>query len=414
LIAFENERTVFEENIEDIPFDIFQKAVRKIDDLVDESIIDFVKKAFSSDEENIGSFSKALFICSRFYYDERLLVGVFEYLKRKEDRYYKDFHSFRFKNADVNSIFNRIPGIEVIKRIRLTDVLDLLINPFKYGKAATILAAGFITHLNEASDEQWDKVKDFYLRCFQCQDKDFLYYILINLDSYFRTKPKGVNEVYEAFKKTYEGHFWGFAENCVIEIMEAMGELEPCENDVFVEGLAKRALNCEKNNDYSVGQELATLYFEEIEYLWSAPAKVRAIIGDEAYKKALQFAFNDPELNDCEMILSDMLFFISEFNDDNTLEILRRYCYYTSEHYRYQGKWDGVRTDALKGLYMKPDVLKLNVLLGEFYSSKEYTYKIFFLFYRYEDGIVFVSRILYGRRDYTRILFGDLPEDEGK
>ena len=38
----------------------------------------------------------------------------------------------------------------------------------------------------------------------------------------------------------------------------------------------------------------------------------------------------------------------------------------------------------------------------------------YLIFYRYEDGIVFVSRILYGRRDYTRILFGNLPEDEEK
>lgn len=36
----------------------------------------------------------------------------------------------------------------------------------------------------------------------------------------------------------------------------------------------------------------------------------------------------------------------------------------------------------------------------------------YLIFYRYEDGIVFVSRILYGRRNYTRILFGDLLEDE--
>ncbi|MCR4441629.1 MAG: type II toxin-antitoxin system RelE/ParE family toxin [Peptococcaceae bacterium] len=38
----------------------------------------------------------------------------------------------------------------------------------------------------------------------------------------------------------------------------------------------------------------------------------------------------------------------------------------------------------------------------------------YLIFYRCEDGIVFVSRILYGRRNYTRILFGDLPEDEEK
>ena len=39
-------------------------------------------------------------------------------------------------------------------------------------------------------------------------------------------------------------------------------------------------------------------------------------------------------------------------------------------------------------------------------------YANYLIFYRYEDDIVFVSRILYGRRDYTHILFGDLPEDE--
>lgn len=38
----------------------------------------------------------------------------------------------------------------------------------------------------------------------------------------------------------------------------------------------------------------------------------------------------------------------------------------------------------------------------------------YLIFYRYEDEIVFVSRILYGRRDYMRILFGNLPEDEEK
>lgn len=34
----------------------------------------------------------------------------------------------------------------------------------------------------------------------------------------------------------------------------------------------------------------------------------------------------------------------------------------------------------------------------------------YLIFYRYEDGVVFVSRILYGRRDYLHILFGDLPK----
>lgn len=31
----------------------------------------------------------------------------------------------------------------------------------------------------------------------------------------------------------------------------------------------------------------------------------------------------------------------------------------------------------------------------------------YLIFYRYEDGNVFVSRILYNRRDNTRILFGE-------
>jgi plasmid stabilization system protein ParE len=38
----------------------------------------------------------------------------------------------------------------------------------------------------------------------------------------------------------------------------------------------------------------------------------------------------------------------------------------------------------------------------------------YLIFYRYEDETVFVSRILHGRRDYMRILFSDLPEDEEK
>ncbi len=38
----------------------------------------------------------------------------------------------------------------------------------------------------------------------------------------------------------------------------------------------------------------------------------------------------------------------------------------------------------------------------------------YLIFYRYEEGVVFVSRIVYGRRDYLRILFGDLQEDKGR
>ena len=35
----------------------------------------------------------------------------------------------------------------------------------------------------------------------------------------------------------------------------------------------------------------------------------------------------------------------------------------------------------------------------------------YLIFYRVDSDYVSVYRILYGRRDYTRILFGDLPEE---
>lgn len=38
----------------------------------------------------------------------------------------------------------------------------------------------------------------------------------------------------------------------------------------------------------------------------------------------------------------------------------------------------------------------------------------YLIFYRFEDGDIFVSRILFGRRNYMHILFGDLPEKEEK
>ena len=33
-------------------------------------------------------------------------------------------------------------------------------------------------------------------------------------------------------------------------------------------------------------------------------------------------------------------------------------------------------------------------------------------FYHYENDEVYVNRVLYGRRDFVRILFGDVPDDE--
>ena len=36
----------------------------------------------------------------------------------------------------------------------------------------------------------------------------------------------------------------------------------------------------------------------------------------------------------------------------------------------------------------------------------------YLVFYRHEEGAVNIVRVLYGRRDYMKILFGDLPEDD--
>jgi len=36
----------------------------------------------------------------------------------------------------------------------------------------------------------------------------------------------------------------------------------------------------------------------------------------------------------------------------------------------------------------------------------------YLVFYRHEGNNVFVVRVLYGRRDYTKILFGNVPEGE--
>lgn len=35
------------------------------------------------------------------------------------------------------------------------------------------------------------------------------------------------------------------------------------------------------------------------------------------------------------------------------------------------------------------------------------------VFYRFENHTVFITRVLYGRRDFIRILFGDLPDEKG-
>ena len=36
----------------------------------------------------------------------------------------------------------------------------------------------------------------------------------------------------------------------------------------------------------------------------------------------------------------------------------------------------------------------------------------YLVFYRYEDKTIFVDRVLYGKRDYVKILFPELPQDD--
>lgn len=38
----------------------------------------------------------------------------------------------------------------------------------------------------------------------------------------------------------------------------------------------------------------------------------------------------------------------------------------------------------------------------------------YLIFYRYEDEIVYVIRVLYGGRDYMRVLFNELPKGKEK
>ena len=47
--------------------------------------------------------------------------------------------------------------------------------------------------------------------------------------------------------------------------------------------------------------------------------------------------------------------------------------------------------------------------------NSDYSYLIsgsYMIFYRVTGKDVFIDRVLYGRRDYLRILFGDIAEDE--
>lgn len=72
-------------------------------------------------------------------------------------------------------------------------------------------------------------------------------------------------------------------------------------------------------------------------------------------------------------------------------------------------------TKRIRGLLEHPGIgAPLSCVVDIQTDYRFLIYANYLIFYRYEDGIVFVLRILYGRRDYIHILFGDLPEDEEK
>lgn len=72
-------------------------------------------------------------------------------------------------------------------------------------------------------------------------------------------------------------------------------------------------------------------------------------------------------------------------------------------------------TEKIRGLSKHPEIgAPLSSVLDIETGYRFLVCANYLIFYRYEDRNVFVSRILYGRRDYMRILFGDLPEDKEK
>lgn len=66
-------------------------------------------------------------------------------------------------------------------------------------------------------------------------------------------------------------------------------------------------------------------------------------------------------------------------------------------------------TKKIRGLPEHPLIgTPLSSVLDIQTDNRFLVYDNYLIFYRYENEIVFVSRILYGRRDYIRILFGSL------
>jgi addiction module RelE/StbE family toxin len=72
-------------------------------------------------------------------------------------------------------------------------------------------------------------------------------------------------------------------------------------------------------------------------------------------------------------------------------------------------------TKAIRRLMEYPNSgASLSSVIG---IKTEYRYLVcgnYLVFYRYEDEIVYVIRVLYSRRDYMRILFGKMPSEESE
>ena len=69
-----------------------------------------------------------------------------------------------------------------------------------------------------------------------------------------------------------------------------------------------------------------------------------------------------------------------------------------------------------KTIHMLRDYALIGAPLSSVANVKgEYRYLVsgnYIIFYRVNGTEVFVERVLYGRRDYLTVLFGDMPEDK--
>ncbi len=104
--------------------------------------------------------------------------------------------------------------------------------------------------------------------------------------------------------------------------------------------------------------------------------------------------------------------------------------HYTAESRRdLDGIWDYIASDLqnvsaaermVNRIMDDVDHLENHAELGALLSSiadveSDYRFLVtgsYLIFYRVQGSDVYVDRVLYGRRDYLRILFGDTPDEE--